>query len=675
MGALIIVNTRQMPQPRFACRGCFKFPIFPNYGIFWQPRANILPPAANRKRADNAVSPGALARSFAARKAHNMSKSKSSGSDKSRGGERSTHKEEGKPADGGWRETVESIAMAVILALLFRGFVAEAFVIPTGSMAPTLRGRHKDVECPECGLWYQVGASQEMNRDDNRQTGDVIAGTCPSCRFTQPLNQRSNANDGSFSGDRIIVSKFVYDFSEPQRWDVIVFKFPGDATQNYIKRLIGLPGETVRIQGGNIWVRQGRQGAFQIARKPSDKLVALLQLVSDSDHISQRILDAKWPLEWFEGQPYAPPEKSYWSVERTGPHSVAFQGNGQATSTQWLRFRRIVPTEAEWTEHLLANPPTVPADVQGIEGELITDFYSYNSYQSGELGAVGTLDNVIQSPVEPRERERDTPYGQHWVDDLALECLADVKGNSGSLVLELVRAGVHHRCEINVADGIAQLSRVDLSGEPLPFDGEGTAATLAKASTSLTGPGTFRIRLSNCDHQVLLWINGKVAAFDAPTTYSSEPLVMPRSTPADAGDLQPAAIGVKNLNVRLSQLRVFRDKYYIAQKQHELDQDSDYVTNFDEFLKSPNAWANHPYFTQRGFFDFDLGPDQFFPLGDNSPASQDARTWPGGYLKMPTPNYVERDLLIGKAMFVYWPHTWNAPIPYMPNPTQMRPIR
>jgi hypothetical protein len=59
-----------------------------------------------------------------------------------------------KPADGGWRETVESIAMAVILALLFRGFVAEAFVIPTGSMAPTLQGRHKDVQCPKCFVWY-----------------------------------------------------------------------------------------------------------------------------------------------------------------------------------------------------------------------------------------------------------------------------------------------------------------------------------------------------------------------------------------------------------------------------------------------------------------------------------------------------------------------------------------
>src|SRR5687768_18173215 len=84
-----------------------------------------------------------------------------------------------RPADGGWRETFESIAMAVILALLFRGFVAEAFVIPTGSMAPTLQGRHKDVQCPQCHYWYQVSASHERESPTDALNGrHVVAGTC-----------------------------------------------------------------------------------------------------------------------------------------------------------------------------------------------------------------------------------------------------------------------------------------------------------------------------------------------------------------------------------------------------------------------------------------------------------------------------------------------------------------
>src|SRR5262245_11491520 len=63
------------------------------------------------------------------------------------------------------RDFVEQIVVALILAFLIRGFEAEAFVIPTGSMAPTLMGRHKDVICPECGIRFQVNASDEV---DNR---------------------------------------------------------------------------------------------------------------------------------------------------------------------------------------------------------------------------------------------------------------------------------------------------------------------------------------------------------------------------------------------------------------------------------------------------------------------------------------------------------------------------
>jgi signal peptidase I len=603
-----------------------------------------------------------------------MVKSKSSAGNKSKsGGKSDPPADEQKHADGGWRETVESIAMAVILALLFRGFVAEAFVIPTGSMAPTLRGRHKDVQCPECKLWYQIGASDEVPRDGGSQESEVIAGTCPSCRYTQPINPYYRLNDGSFSGDRIIVSKFLYDFAQPKRWDVIVFKFPGDATQNYIKRLVGLPGETIRIQGGNIWVRQPGQEDFQIARKPPDMLNVLLQLVSDSEHVSERVLEAGWPLEWFEGEPHRPPASPRWRVARTGPHSVAFESKGDAQE-HWLRYRRIVPTAEEWTNYLLAEPPGVPDVVDGIEGELITDFYDYNTAQLGPPGRGGTLEIIQQTPLRPAPGKGSSPYGEHWVDDLAVECLAQVKGNSGQLLLDLVRAGIHHRASIDVASGKATLTRIGIDGRRLPFEADGKSATEVHAQTAVRGPGKYRLGLSNCDHEVLLWVNGRVVEFDGPTTYRSAPLVMPISTPADYGDLQPAGIGSRGLAVGLSQLRIYRDKYYIAHRNHDYSAEPKYGQGFDAFVKTPGAWRGSPFFTNRGYVDFELGPDHYFPLGDNSPASQDARTWPTGS-KIEAPNYVRRDLLIGKAMFVYWPHTWNSPIPFLPNPTQMRPIR
>ena len=71
-----------------------------------------------------------------------------------------------------FRDFVEQIVVAVILAILIRGFDAEAFVIPTGSMAPTLMGRHKEVTCPECGYVYAVNASEEVElRISDTETG------------------------------------------------------------------------------------------------------------------------------------------------------------------------------------------------------------------------------------------------------------------------------------------------------------------------------------------------------------------------------------------------------------------------------------------------------------------------------------------------------------------------
>ncbi len=162
-----------------------------------------------------------------------------------------------------WREAVESIVIAIVLAFLFRAFLAEAFVIPTGSMAPTLQGRHKDIKCVECGYRYRVGDSL----DEEAREGRVLSTTCPMCFRRQAMDPSSVAHY-SHTGDRILVNKFAYEapFGEPQRWDVIVFKFPGNAKQNYIKRLVGLPGETIWIRHGDIFVEQaGHVGASDCA--------------------------------------------------------------------------------------------------------------------------------------------------------------------------------------------------------------------------------------------------------------------------------------------------------------------------------------------------------------------------------------------------------------------------
>src|SRR5215210_5478411 len=57
------------------------------------------------------------------------------------------------------KETIESILVAFILAFIFRAFVVEAFVIPTGSMAPTLLGAHLRFTCTDCGYRFEANYS------------------------------------------------------------------------------------------------------------------------------------------------------------------------------------------------------------------------------------------------------------------------------------------------------------------------------------------------------------------------------------------------------------------------------------------------------------------------------------------------------------------------------------
>ena len=105
------------------------------------------------------------------------------------------------------RDWVESIIIAFLLAMVIRTFVVQAFKIPTGSMRMTLQ-----------------------------------------------------------EGDLILVNKFIYGakvpFSnfylpalrEPKRGDIVVFVYPEDKKKDFIKRLIGLPGEIIEIKGGSIYV-------------------------------------------------------------------------------------------------------------------------------------------------------------------------------------------------------------------------------------------------------------------------------------------------------------------------------------------------------------------------------------------------------------------------------------
>jgi signal peptidase I len=636
------------------------------------------------------------------------------------------------------RETVESVAVAVVLAFLFRSFVAEAFVIPTGSMAPTLQGQHIDVECSECQLAYRANASQEVS-----QGKYVVETICPNCRYHLVIDSEKDRNHRSFTGDRILVSKFSYELGDPERWDVIVFKFPGNAKQNYIKRLVGLPNELIRIQHGDVHIAkrlfavdtsesdsllnaefseflrerfeavghplsaqvevrpyldgdlpdshrsQVITGAwqiidlesnrayesryrlsttgehlieffepFEIARKPPSRSEPLLQLVYDTKFQSETLKRIGWPARWQPDDAGA----GWKELDENGGYRLE-----EPQAPSMLRYRHCYATEAHWD--FINEFDALPDEVSA--GQLITDYYTYNDFAYSYRSAPGVFG--------PRDYNEDDRQGNDWVGDLAMEADVDIEGSAGNLLLDLVEGGVHFICQIDVATGEATLSRSD-GGQ---FGEGGEYASNPSANTRVRGGRSFVIRYANVDDEIRLWVNAKLIEFNSSAKYEPRRLVRPTWSASDPGDLEPAGVGTDGATATFTRLQLFRDIYYVAvndSSDHHGENSLD-PTSALALYRSPQRWSQ-----QRDFFDtrerveFFVEDNCFMPLGDNSPASSDARLWDSvayanglddniGFHPYP---YFERKYLIGKAVMIYWPHGWRTGVKFVPVPNVKR---
>lgn len=630
----------------------------------------------------------------------------------------STTTQEEHPAPGGsqfhaFRETVESVVIAFVLAFLFRTFEAEAFVIPTGSMSPSLQGQHKDVECPQCGMRFRASASEEGEqtverlarlRDPNLplqqrrqiemqvQAFQVVGGQCPICRFTRPMRpdvdlpeEVAEAIDveqtdwePSYPGDRILVNKYGFSFHEPERWDVVVFKFPGDGNMNYIKRLVGLPNEQLEIFQGDLFAKPaGAAGEVEIVRKPPRKVEAMLQVVHDTEYDPTDLYRAGWPLRW--------QADSVWDtqIEEAGQtldqQYVADNRAEGGDQFAWLNYRHVLPTQDIWeqVERLGENGPA-RLDEQALEKAkpaLITDFNPYNARISrGQIMGGGPW------KVMPHNQ------GMHWVGDLALEAEVEVEAAEGTLALELVEAGIRFQLQIDLATGKATARAIDArTGEATDLDYRG--------ETDIREPGVYELKYANVDDQLLLWVDGEQidlgdAKYEIEQWFESREEMLPYTSSDDPGDLAPARVGVRKAQATVRQLAVYRDIYYIAVDEDDPrtrgrssgmapgDYYSDYVgvhrtrrlddgtvlkriDNPRDLFTDPELWDR---FRTRQARTFQTADQQYFVLGDNSPESQDCRLWDqvnGKNQAKPGGAYLDRRLLIGEAVCVFWPHSWG----------------
>lgn len=111
------------------------------------------------------------------------------------------------------KETVTTILLALILALVIRAYVVEARVIPSGSMLPTIE-----------------------------------------------------------EGDRVLVNKIVYHMRQPDRGEIIVFEAPItmlETHDDFIKRVIGVPGDSIEVKNGKVYVNGEALDEDYIAERPN----------------------------------------------------------------------------------------------------------------------------------------------------------------------------------------------------------------------------------------------------------------------------------------------------------------------------------------------------------------------------------------------------------------------
>ena len=152
------------------------------------------------------------------------------------------------------------------LFLVLRTVAVEPFGVPTGSMTPALVGHHRGAPCPRCG--YSVRVGRPTTGDVNRHFARVACQNCEYGRDDAHLFTLADARD--LSGDRVLVDKNVYNLRRPRRWEMVVFRCPDTDPKEfgkpYVKRLVGLPGEVLKIDDGDVYIDGGiaRKGLAEV---------------------------------------------------------------------------------------------------------------------------------------------------------------------------------------------------------------------------------------------------------------------------------------------------------------------------------------------------------------------------------------------------------------------------
>ncbi|HKA07462.1 MAG TPA: signal peptidase I [Gemmataceae bacterium] len=156
---------------------------------------------------------------------------------------------------GTWKRAFATWALQLVGGLVLgMGFVLvirtciQAFTASNSSMSPNLRGYHVVEVLPNGRhLIHAANAPIGVGIPTGDPSGAIVAETYEYRETTRPEAYTETA-------DRFICNKTKF----PQRWDATVFKYPREPSLIYVKRLVGLPGETITIRDRAVWVNGDR---------------------------------------------------------------------------------------------------------------------------------------------------------------------------------------------------------------------------------------------------------------------------------------------------------------------------------------------------------------------------------------------------------------------------------
>jgi signal peptidase I len=166
------------------------------------------------------------------------------------------------------RDVVHVAIGVVIAAAVLQTWLVLGWIVPMtvsgSSMAPALLGPHRLYRCPDCRHEFAVGL-------DQLPLGDLAV--CPHCGE----RRATAAARTDQRGERLAVDRTALAWRAPRRWEVVVFHCPECASDLCVKRVVGLPGETITLDDGDVLVNG------QVVRKSLAVQRAVRQLVDGSD--------------------------------------------------------------------------------------------------------------------------------------------------------------------------------------------------------------------------------------------------------------------------------------------------------------------------------------------------------------------------------------------------------